>query len=173
MRRFILAMAMAAGALAIVVAAGPAYAGSNANGSISVTPSTVPAGGTVRISGSVRTDLCPAADDAIPTSTDALFPPDGFGPTTPRDAGGRFAVSYRVPTTTPAGEYVIGLRCGGGNVGVSATLKVTNDPVGAPATGAGGTAHASPNAWVAFGSACLALAGILVVFGRRRAARAS
>jgi hypothetical protein len=59
-------------------------------------------------------------------STASLFPPDGFGPSATRDASGAFSVSYRVPSTTAAGTYDIGLRCGGGNVGVTASLIVTN-----------------------------------------------
>src|SRR2546422_5985994 len=132
MRRSMLVMAMAAAALAIVSAGGPAYAGENANGSISVAPSTVRAGGTVLISGSLSTTLCPVADDAIPVSTDLLFPPDGFGPATARGPSGRFAVSYRVPTSTPAGEYVIGLRCGGGDRGVRPAQQGSQRPAGAP-----------------------------------------
>ena len=47
-------------------------------------------------------------------------------PTPPRDASGSFSVVYRVPSTTPAATYVITLRCGGGNVGVSTNLIVTS-----------------------------------------------
>src|SRR5438132_12571389 len=51
---------------------------------------------------------------------DTLFPPDGFGPTAARDSHGAFALTYTVPTSTPAGTYQIGARCGGGNIGVVA-----------------------------------------------------
>src|SRR2546422_7331321 len=146
MRRSMLVMAMAAAALAIVSAGGPAYAGENANGSISVAPSTVRAGGTVLISGSLSTTLCPVADDAIPVSTDLLFPPDGFGPATARGPSGRLAVSYRVPTSTPAGEYVIGLRCGGGNVGGGTTPRGAKVPAGGPPPPAGGAPPPTPPA---------------------------
>src|SRR5207237_4490593 len=124
-------------------------------------PSVVAAGGTVRISGSVDPQECPTSDSAIPVATDALFP-DSFGPATARDAQGAFALNYTVPASTPAGTYQIGLRCGGGNVGVTASLRVIADPIGAPATGAGGTAHGSPRGWTMSGDARLLAAGVLV-----------
>jgi hypothetical protein len=103
--------------LALPAAAGP-------GSSISVRPRVVNAGGQVRISGSTPVSDCPAEDAAILTSSADLFPPDGFGPAVPRDAAGAFSVVYRVPATTPAGTYQIGFRCGGGNVGVTAPLRV-------------------------------------------------
>jgi hypothetical protein len=96
--------------------------------SISVAPSTVASGGTVVISGVVPTSgepSCPSSDAVIITSHAALFPPDGFGPRTFRSATGGFQISYTVPTSTPPATYTIGLRCGGGNVGVGASLRVT------------------------------------------------
>jgi hypothetical protein len=102
--------------------AGPAAAGPGS--SISVRPKVVDAGGQVRISGSTPVSDCPADDAAILTSNADLFPPDGFGPVVPRDANGAFSVVYRVPATTPAATYQIGFRCGGGNVGVFASLRV-------------------------------------------------
>ena len=158
-------------ALLVVIAAGPAYAGQNASGSIFVSPSDVPAGGTVHITGSVDPQGCPTSDSAIPTSDDSLFPGDGFGPATARNSQGAFALDYTVPTSTPAGTYQIGLRCGGGNVGVFASLQV--DPIGGPATGAGGTAHRSSLPWTVLGAGCLLLAGVVVAVRRRLAGRVS
>jgi hypothetical protein len=103
--------------------AGPASAGPGST--ISVRPNVVAAGHQVRISGSTPVSDCPAEDAAILTSTAALFPPDGFGPAVPRNSSGAFSVVYRVPASTPAGLYQIGFRCGGGNVGVFASLRVT------------------------------------------------
>lgn len=105
--------------LAMPAAAGP-------GSSISVRPKVVAAGHQVRISGSTPVSDCPADDAAILTSTADLFPPDGIGPVVPRDSTGAFFVVYQVPTSTPAGTYQIGFRCGGGNVGVFASLRVTN-----------------------------------------------
>jgi hypothetical protein len=159
MRRSFVAAVM----VALVLPGGSAYAAQK--GSISVSPSTVAPGGTVQITGSIPAKLCPASDSAIPVATADLFPPDGFGPEAARDSKGAFALSYTVPTSTPAGIYQIGVRCGGGLVGVTAELKVTAVPVGAPATGAGGSAHAASQRWILLG--CLAMAGALVALRHR------
>jgi hypothetical protein len=117
---------VAAGAMA-AMAALPVPA-SAAGPSIVVAPTTVAAGGTVTISGSVPTTgakACALPEGVTITSSEALFPNGGFGPTVARDATGAFSLTYRVPTSTPPGSYGLGLRCAGGNVGVSATLAVT------------------------------------------------
>jgi len=164
MRRFLVGATVAATAVAMLVAA-PAYAKS---ASVSVSPSTVAAGGTVHISGSIPVKKCPASDGATVTSEAALFPPDGFGPTATRDSSGDFAIDYTVPASTTPGTYTVGLRCGGGNVGVGASLTVV--PSGGPATGAGGASGTSAGAWTVIGAACLVLAGLVMV-ARRRIAR--
>ena len=164
MRRFVI-VAAAVVCIAILGTA-PAY---GASASINVSPSAAPAGSTVHISGSIPVKKCPASDGATITSDSALFPPDGFGPTATRDSQGTFAVDYTVPTSTPPGSYTLGLRCGGGNVGVSATLTVT--PAGGPETGAGGAAHHSASAWTAIGAACLLLAALLFAVRARVARR--
>lgn len=166
MRRFLI-VATAVFCIAVLGSA-PAY---GASASISVSPSAAPAGSTVHISGSIPVKKCPASDGATITSDAALFPPDGFGPTATRDSQGAFAVDYTVPASTPPGNYTLGLRCGGGNVGVSATLTVT--PAGGPATGAGGAAHQSTGAWTAIGATCLLLAAFLLAVRRRVARRES
>jgi hypothetical protein len=168
MRRLLVVAAV----VGLVLAGGSAYAGQSANGSISVSPSIVSAGSPVHISGSVSPDGCPTSDSAIPVSTASLFPPDGFGPATDRDSQGAFDLTYTVPTSTAAGSYQIGLRCGGGLVGVTATLLVTAVPVGGAATGAGGTARGASQPWIPLGIGCLGLAGLLVALRRRLAARA-
>jgi hypothetical protein len=162
---------VAAVVVGLVVAGGSAFAGQNANGSISVSPSSVTAAGVVHISGSVSNQGCPQSDPATVVGDAALFPPDGFGPNANRDSQGAFDLAYTVPASTPAATYEIGLRCGGGNVGVTATLRVTADPVGGVATGAGGTAQGASRPWiliVGFG-----LAGVLIALRRRLGARAS
>ena len=168
MRRFLIGAAVATSA-AMVIAA-PAYA---AKASISVSPSTVSAGSTVHISGSIPVNKCPASDGATVTGEAALFPPDGFGPTANRDSGGAFAVDYVVPTSTPAGTYSVGLRCGGGNVGVSASLTVAAVPSGGPATGAGGAAGHSASLWTLLGAGALVLAGLVFTLRRRISGRKS
>ena len=167
----ILLTAVAATMAVLVLGTGRSYAGQNANGSITVTPSVVAAGSVVHITGSVAPNLCPVSDAAIPVDTAALFPPDGFGPSAARNSTGAFDLTFTVPTSTPAGSFQIGLRCGGANVGVFATLRVTAAPSGAPATGAGGTAHGSPVLWTLLGVCCLVFAAALVVVRRRLAGR--
>ena len=168
MRRFLVGAAVAASAAMLLAA--PAYA---AKASISVSPSTVSAGSTVHISGSIPVKKCPASDGATVTGEAALFPPDGFGPNATRDSSGAFAVDYVVPTSTPAGTYTVGLRCGGGNVGVGASLTVSSVPAGGPATGAGGTAGHSSSLWTALGAAALLLAGLVLLARRKVAGRRS
>lgn len=98
-----------------------------------VTPGTTSPGRTLTISGSVPsggTASCPVEDAAILTSDAGFFPPDGVGPQLSRDATGGFQTSYTVPTATPPGSHRISVRCGGGNVGVSATVQVTRQASG-------------------------------------------
>ena len=166
MRRFLISAAVVTSAAMLIAA--PAYPAKKA--SISVSPTRVPAGSTVHISGSIPVKGCPASDGATVTADAVLFPPDGFGPSAERDSNGDFALDYTVPTSTPAGSYDVGLRCGGGNVGVGASLTVTAVPLGGPATGAGGTAQRSVF-WTAFGASCLLLAGIAVTLRQRLARR--
>jgi hypothetical protein len=91
-----------------------------------VAPATAPHGGTVTISGNVPVSgKASCTSGPLLTSTADLFPPDGFGPAVPRDANGNFHITTTIPTATPPGTYRIGLRCDGGNVGISATLHVT------------------------------------------------
>jgi hypothetical protein len=153
------------GLSAVVLLATPASA---AGGTVAVSPAVVAVGGTVRVSGSVSTTACPLPDRVTLTSTAALFPPDGFGPVASRNAGGAFAISFSVPTSTPPGTYSIGLRCGGGNVGVSANLRViaqvSQIPVRAPQAGFGGASPPDGRAagWAAAGAVAL-VAGLLML----------
>ena len=118
-----------AGALAIIVTAvGALGSAASAASSVTVSPSSAPQGSAVTISGSVPvsgTGSCASGDPAQLTSTADLFPPDGVGPQAARDASGNFNATYTIPSTTRPATYSIGVRCGGGAVGVSATLQVT------------------------------------------------
>ena len=126
--------AVAALATALIALGGAAVPVGAAGSTITVSPSTVPAGGTVTISGSVPTTgtgSCAPGDGVTLVSAAAFFPGDGFGPTVPRTATGSFSTTYVVPTSTPPGAYQVGMRCGGGNVGVLARVTVTSGPAGA------------------------------------------
>ena len=141
--RILIGAALAVGALWLQAPAGGAAA------AITVSPATAAAGASVTVSGNVPltgTGSCSAGAAAQLTSTAALFPPDGFGPQAPRDAAGDFRVDYTIPTGTAAGSYNIGIRCAGGNVGVSATLQVTRASATTtpPTTGRATTTVAPP-----------------------------
>ena len=173
-----MAVAMCGFALAVLVAV-PAGAASRAGSpSISVSPASVPAGGTVTFSGTFAISADCGADDARLVSEDQIFPPDGVtGLHVHRDASGHFAIVHTVPATARPDTYAIGMRCGGGNVGVSATLRVTaqvsSTPTGAPPAGLGGASGgggSSPLPWALAGALLVVggLAGLMV--WRRRAA---
>jgi hypothetical protein len=142
--------ARVAGAFALtLVAAGVLASAASAASSITVSPSSAPRGSTVTISGNVPvsgTASCASGDPAQLTSTADLFPPDGLGPQAPRDAIGNFDITYTIPPAASSGAHSIGVRCGGGAVGVSATLQVTQTPT---TTGVAPTTTSSTSTTVA------------------------
>jgi hypothetical protein len=159
------AVSVAAG---VLLSPGPALVVS----SIAVSPSTARTGDAVVVSGtipSVGSVSCPAADKAIPTSTTALFPPGGSGPPMDRRAGGAFRIRYTVPSSTPASSYQIGVRCGGSDTGVHATLRVlvqvTRFATDAPQTVRHGASRSSARArwWVIGGALIMGVATFLGV----------
>jgi hypothetical protein len=111
-------------ATAALCAATGAFAGS---ASISVTPSTVAPGHVVTISGSVGS--CPAGHNALTLYSRAFSNRHSFAgvPATYATVhhGGAFSKRVRIPSNKHAGHYSIGGRCGGGNIGVHATLVVS------------------------------------------------
>lgn len=95
---------------------------------IAVTPATAPVKTVVTISGVIPTAgnaSCPAGVATQLVSSAALFPPSGAGPQAPRNSDGSFKVTYTVPASTAPGKYTVGVRCGGGNLALGATLQVT------------------------------------------------
>jgi hypothetical protein len=171
--RPVLAVTVASIALILTALAGPAAAAASV---IVVSPSTVAAGGTVTVSGVIATSgtpSCAPGDAAIITSTVGLFPRGGLGPQAARSVTGAFRVSYMVPISTPPGIYVVGFRCGGGNVGVTAALRVVAQvqqvPVGAPQAGLGGaSAGGNATGWFGAAAVCAAIALLLVGLSLRR-----
>jgi hypothetical protein len=126
-----------AGAYRISAHCGELLAGTTlavqARPTLQVSPRSVTAGDTVTVSGS----LAPApADSACATSvlllSDAFVHTDDFAGvpaiTAAVKAGGSFTVTTRIPSSKAAGTYTITGRCGGGNLGVSATLVVRAAP---------------------------------------------
>jgi hypothetical protein len=87
-----------------------------------------------------------------------------FGdPNTPQGAiagaDARFSVQVTIPAGVAPGTYTITGRCGGGNLGVQATLVVAAT---LPATGGGGPVDAS-HGGSSVGSVVVALAVVLLV----------
>jgi hypothetical protein len=92
--------------------------------SLRVRPSTVSPGALVRVSGNAAG--CPRGDRVTVISR-AFRGPDfaGLGSISARvRAGGAFSGSGRVRRYARAGRYAVTARCGGGNLGVTAFLRV-------------------------------------------------
>lgn len=94
---------------------------------LSVSPGAVMAGKRVTISGTVAGGC--ARGDAVMLSSRAFAPTYRFAglPAVYANvqAKGRFEVTTRIPATRKPGRYTIRGRCGGGNLGVVAPLRVT------------------------------------------------
>jgi len=99
-------------------------------GEIRVSPATAQAGALVRVSGSTAGG-CAARDGvtlisrAFPHANDFAGLPAVYA--LPR-GDGRFAVTVRIPAVREPGVYAITGRCGGGNLGVTARLRVLAAP---------------------------------------------
>jgi hypothetical protein len=102
---------------------------------ITASPSSVAVGGQVTLSGDVLADgqpgcTVPGEVTLISEAFNGLGEFAGVGAVTaPVDAGGNFVTTVTLPATTAPGTYEISGRCGGGNLGVSATLTVVGDTV--------------------------------------------
>lgn len=106
--------------------------------SITVSPTTAPVGGTVTVSGDV---LGPNGQAGCQLPGTVLLFSAGFGDlNTPVQASAgadaKYSVQVTIPSSVAPGTYTITARCGGGNLGVQATLAVTAGSL--PATGSGG-----------------------------------
>jgi len=93
--------------------------------SLSVAPSAVRGGQRVIIRGNA--DGCPVGD-AVTIISKAFAPTHEFAGLPAVFArvrsGGKFGIRPRIPGTRRAGSYRVTARCGGGNLGVSATIHV-------------------------------------------------
>jgi|SRR5579862_1449541 len=88
-----------------------------------VSPKTVSAGGAIRLTATASP--CRSADTV--TAISAVFPGHAFGEgalTSRVNNGGAFTIRGHVRTNLRAGRYTIGFRCGGGNLGVTVTVRV-------------------------------------------------
>ena len=101
----------------------PAVAATSA--SIQVSPASQQAGGSVRVTGTCEANTSGfALSHAFLHDSTHDFAGVGAAPFT-TNATGSFAVTAQIPGSTPAGTYTVSARCGGGNIGVTASLVVT------------------------------------------------
>jgi hypothetical protein len=113
----------AAVVVAVLLAASSTYA-SAAGPSLRVTPTTAGRGQVVTFSGSVGSGCVPG-DSVFLISR--LFPGHAFGLgaiTASVRANHHFSRHFRIRQTTRKRAYYISARCGGGNLGVLARLRV-------------------------------------------------
>ena len=142
-------------AFVLLVSAGPAAAAS-----ISVSPASVPAGGTVTVSGSAAGGCAPG--DQVTLISKAFSHQHDFAGVpaifATSQANGHFSVSTQIPSNRAPGNYTVGGRCGGGNLGQQAPLQVTAASGTLPRTGFA--------AWLSAGlGLCLVAGGVAL---RRR-----
>jgi hypothetical protein len=136
---------------------------------INVSPPSVPAGGTVTVSGDV---LAPGGQPGCAVPGTVLLFSAAFGDVnTPIQASAgadaKYSVAAQIPGTTAPGSYSISARCGGGNLGVQGSVTVTASQL--PATGSGGlltTGTASPISATALLGAGLGVLGFWMLLRR-------
>ena len=138
--------------------------------SIVASPNTVLIGRTVTVSGDVLlangTSGCGLPGTVILIS--GAFPGNDYGPGqgavhVPVGASGHFSQAIVVNPSAGAGTYTINGRCGGGNLGVVASVTVT----GLPRTG-GSVGPLSDTEAIVLGSALVLIGGAEVGLTRRR-----
>jgi hypothetical protein len=124
--------AVSLAALALLLGAAPAAA----KGSIKVSPNSVPAGGTVTVSGSAAGGC--ASGDQVTLISRAFGGQHEFAGVpavfTPSGSNGSFSVRAPIPSSRAPGNYSVSGRCGGGNFG-SASFRVTAASTTLPRTG--------------------------------------
>jgi hypothetical protein len=119
-------MSRATVAAVTAVAASAAAAGAVAAAtSLTVAPSAVHRGHRVIVRG--KADGCPLGD-AVTIISKAFAHTHDFAGLPAVFArvrsGGKFGIRPRIPSTRAVGNYGVTARCGGGNLGVSATIHV-------------------------------------------------
>jgi hypothetical protein len=125
-------LALLVGAIALAV---PMWASPAGAATITVSPSSVAAGGQVTVSGDVLANGQPGCSvpgdvTLISGAFEGLGEFAGVGATTAQaDASGNFSTTVALSTSVAAGTYDVSARCGGGNLGVTASLTVTPSAV--------------------------------------------
>jgi hypothetical protein len=124
-----------------------APAGAASPATLHVVPTSVPAGGSVQVTGS-----CESSTQGYAISRAFLhdathdFAGIGAAPFT-TDPTGAFSVTAEIPPSTAPGSYDVTARCGGGNLGITVALTVTaasGTPTAVPAGSGGQAATTSP-----------------------------
>jgi hypothetical protein len=166
-RRIRLGLALAAATLAVPATASAAT-------SLTVSPTTTAPGTTVHVSGSCEANTSGfAISHAFLHNASHDFAGVGAVPFS-TTANGTFSVDATVPATIKPGSYAITARCGGGNLGITATLTVAGTvPSHVPAGSGGQAATSGPGAdtWgLAAAGLVLTAAGSASLI-RRRVAR--
>ncbi|HET7568842.1 MAG TPA: hypothetical protein VFJ91_12680 [Gaiellaceae bacterium] len=106
------------GLLALALASGVA-----AHPALKVSPATAHAGAKVTVSGNAG--MCPRGDQVVAISK--AFPGHAYGQGTLSGkvgAGGAFSFAGHLRSGVKAGRYAVTARCGGGNLGVVAYVRV-------------------------------------------------
>jgi hypothetical protein len=133
-RRVIFGFLLLGAALAVPASAQAATA------KLSVSPKTTAPGTVVHVSGSCEANTSGSAiSTAFLHDASHDFAGVGAAPFS-TNASGAFSVDARVSSTIKPGSYGVTARCGGGNLGIEVTLRVSGSaPSGVPA-GSGGAA---------------------------------
>ena len=147
--------------------AAPALAASGA--SIAVSPATQHQGGSVQVSGSCEANTSGfAISRAFFHDAAHEFAGVGAAPFT-TDGMGHFSTTAMISSAAMPGSYTVSARCGGGNIGVTATVVVTSRsstpsvPTQVPAGTGGLAARGSGTTPLELGLA--AMGGALVLAG--------
>jgi hypothetical protein len=116
--------ALGVAALVLGLAAVPTALAAAVHVRLEVSPTTVAAGGRIRVFGNAAP--CRAGSTVIAISQ--AFPGHAYGKGTLTGRvtrGGNFSITGHVRSGLHRGRYVVGARCGGGNLGVSAYIHIS------------------------------------------------
>ena len=134
--------------------------------SINVSPSTVAPGGNVRLSGDILANGTPGCDvtGTVTLISDAFAGLGEFAGVgavdLPLDTTGHFDSTVTLSASVAPGTYSIGGRCGGGNLGVTATIVIS----ALPPTGV----RLDVKLWTAVSSTLIAVGLAMLAITRRR-----
>jgi hypothetical protein len=131
--------------IVLALSGGTAFGGAAAAASLQIDPTTVVQGGTVEVSGSCEPNSSGyVMSEAFLHDAAHDFAGVGAVPFT-TGATGDFTGSTVVPATVAPGAYQVSVRCGGGNVGIGATLTVVAaSDAASPSTSPPSTSPATP-----------------------------